>query len=297
MKKTLIVLTFLSISLLSGHAGALDAKDLGAMKPEGVFSVTPIQSRSCIAVEVPLKSDEALAGVKWYNNDDQTGFPYVLVSPKAGDAPMSYDNALAVTEDAAGGRYAWSQVDFDFPVGSASDGLFLIFQLPANDDDAELYAGPGIGYRSADNSPAAFISHDGKDWVKIHSSYHLLVEPEIIKKEPGMVELAPIAQSKSAQNEQEIPKVTGVRSPYPNPFNPVSTIEYSIARPQVAALKIFDVRGRLVKTLVDEPHSVGNFVVEWRGENESGARTASGVYFVQMRSEEGHWTKSVVLLK
>jgi hypothetical protein len=72
---------------------------------------------------------------------------------------------------------------------------------------------------------------------------------------------------------------------HPNPFNPTVRIDYTLPRAGRATLKIYDVRGALVRTLVDEVRTGGPGETVWRGEDDRGARVASGIYFYELRLE------------
>ncbi|MCK4511047.1 T9SS type A sorting domain-containing protein [bacterium] len=87
----------------------------------------------------------------------------------------------------------------------------------------------------------------------------------------------------------------------PNPFNPVTTIDYSLATDGRVTIRVFDCAGRVVRTLVDSPAEAGVHTVIWNGITDTGQRAASGVYFVKMESA-GHSgafraTRKLVLLK
>jgi len=84
---------------------------------------------------------------------------------------------------------------------------------------------------------------------------------------------------------------------YPNPFNPVTTIRFSLAQRSHVVLAIYDVRGALVTTLVDEPRAAGEHKVEWGGENDSGVRVSSGMYFYRLVVGSFQTTRKMVLLK
>jgi hypothetical protein len=85
---------------------------------------------------------------------------------------------------------------------------------------------------------------------------------------------------------------------YPNPFNPTTTITYSIATPGHVSLKIYNVAGQLVRTLVDETARAGMVhEVTWRGQNDAGSPVASGVYFYRLTAAEYVKTRKMVLLK
>jgi hypothetical protein len=84
---------------------------------------------------------------------------------------------------------------------------------------------------------------------------------------------------------------------YPNPFNPTTTISYSIAEAGMVSLQIYDVRGSLVQTLVNEFQTGTEYVVSWEGNNSSGAPAASGIYFVRLESGGKVQIKKIALLK
>jgi len=86
---------------------------------------------------------------------------------------------------------------------------------------------------------------------------------------------------------------------YPNPFNPVTTIAYSIKEPGHVALRIYNVAGQLVRTLVNERQAprVEMFTVEWDGRNDAGHAVSSGVYFYKLSAKGFEKTKKMVLLK
>jgi hypothetical protein len=85
---------------------------------------------------------------------------------------------------------------------------------------------------------------------------------------------------------------------HPNPFNPVTTINYSIAERGHVTLKVYNVAGQLVRTLVDDvqaPEAVKP--VTWKGINNNGQPVSSGVYFYKLTSKDFTQTRKMVLLK
>ena len=86
---------------------------------------------------------------------------------------------------------------------------------------------------------------------------------------------------------------------YPNPFNPTTTIRYSIASAGHVSLNIYNAAGQLVRTLVDEdkaPNAEG-FSVTWDGSDNRGQGVSSGVYFYKLSARDYGETKKMVLLK
>jgi hypothetical protein len=86
---------------------------------------------------------------------------------------------------------------------------------------------------------------------------------------------------------------------YPNPFNPETNIEYSVAGegPVQVGLKVYNVAGQLVKILVDEVKSSGEYEVTWNGKNENNEEVASGIYFYKLKVSDYIETKKMVLLR
>jgi hypothetical protein len=80
----------------------------------------------------------------------------------------------------------------------------------------------------------------------------------------------------------------------PNPFNPLTTIEYAVPSPSHVRIEVFDVAGRRVATLVDRPEDPGRHAVVWDGTNRRGQQLGSGVYFCRMSA--GDFTDSVVMV-
>ena len=81
---------------------------------------------------------------------------------------------------------------------------------------------------------------------------------------------------------QLIPDVLEIKQSYPNPFTTFATIEYDVPTTQNVVLRIFNIRGQIVKTLVSEDKSPGYYSVVWDGTNDNGDEVSSGVYFCQM---------------
>ena len=84
---------------------------------------------------------------------------------------------------------------------------------------------------------------------------------------------------------------------YPNPFNPSTRIDYYLPRETLVTMSIYDVRGALVRTLVDEPVGVGHHSLVWEGKDNNGNRVGSGVYFYRLRAGKKVITKKLVVVK
>jgi hypothetical protein len=90
----------------------------------------------------------------------------------------------------------------------------------------------------------------------------------------------------------------GIAQNYPNPFNPITKIAFAIpADAERVTLRIYDVAGRTVSTLVDKPLAAGSHVVVWDGTNRDGRRVASGVYFAHLDTGSSSAVRKMTLLK
>ena len=84
-----------------------------------------------------------------------------------------------------------------------------------------------------------------------------------------------------------------LKAPYPNPFNPTTTIDFSlIENQQNFQLNIYDIRGRLVETLHNGYIPYGYHTYIWNA-----SKFASGIYFVHMVTDQTMFTKKITLLK
>jgi subtilisin-like proprotein convertase family protein len=95
----------------------------------------------------------------------------------------------------------------------------------------------------------------------------------------------------------EVPAVHVLRGASPNPFNPVTTLSYGVPHDTDVHLAVYNVAGRLVRTLVDGAVEAGYHTVVWDGRDDNGVATSSGVYFCRMQSESFTGTTKMVLLK
>jgi hypothetical protein len=237
------------------------------------------------AVGIPIRQ-----GISWYNNDSASIFPYVrVVGAFEGVAP-SFEEALVIVEDVSGSEDGWSEITFEQNVSSETGYFYVIFQYPPNMAATGRGEGPGIGFSSSAENSCVFLSGDGEIWTKLINCERMLVEP-IFEPEGdkggALVLPSPKSGGKPEEVEQsdEIPVVvdrTELSPPFPNPFNPMTTIPFAIKDPVAVNIKIYDVRGRMVKHFDLGTVDMGFHEVIWRGRNDSGRNQSSGLYFAKM---------------
>jgi hypothetical protein len=90
---------------------------------------------------------------------------------------------------------------------------------------------------------------------------------------------------------------TSLHPNVPNPFNPTTTIAYDLHVASAVAIVVYDVRGRVVRTLVDDVKPPGRYTIVWDGSNDSGAPVATGIYFCRMAASDFAQIRKLVLLK
>jgi len=83
----------------------------------------------------------------------------------------------------------------------------------------------------------------------------------------------------------------------PNPFNPTTEIHFTLPAAGRARVRIFDLRGRLVRVLLDESMPAGDHSVQWNGRTDDGATVASGTYFYELRSGDHRAVRKMGLIK
>ena len=90
----------------------------------------------------------------------------------------------------------------------------------------------------------------------------------------------------TAIGDEEIntPKKFALQQNYPNPFNPSTTITYELAKPVNVTLRVYDISGRLIRTIVNDMQKAGRYEVQWDGKNDAGNQVASGMYFLRMQT-------------
>lgn len=93
------------------------------------------------------------------------------------------------------------------------------------------------------------------------------------------------------------PGIARLGQNYPNPFNPETSIPFSLAREARVTLRVYDVSGAHVATLLDENREAGEYTARWDGRDAQGRVSASGVYFVRLEANGTIATRKLVLLK
>ena len=97
---------------------------------------------------------------------------------------------------------------------------------------------------------------------------------------------------------EEIPAIPFVlKQNFPNPFNPVTTITFSVPERGRAVLDVYNVKGELVQTLIDDVVSAGEVSITWDARDRYGRQISSGVYFYRLRVGDIEMSRKMILLR
>ncbi|MBT6516747.1 MAG: M6 family metalloprotease domain-containing protein [Candidatus Marinimicrobia bacterium] len=98
-------------------------------------------------------------------------------------------------------------------------------------------------------------------------------------------------------SDEQFPSKFSLDSPYPNPFNPSTSISYDIAKTGQIHLAVYDLNGRLIKTLKNGEAKRGYYSVIWDAKDENGAGVSTGIYFIKLTSLSFLNTHKILYLK
>jgi hypothetical protein len=175
---------------------------------------------------------------------------------------------------------------------TSTEGIYvdLVSPTPACDRDTVLASGyPGTIFHRWPGEVGSFVY-----WVQaFDADGHASHRSNIVTHTVDVLTPAdaPPLRSALAQN-------------IPNPFNPMTTIRFTVGAEEAAGvatvpvrLGLFDVSGRRVATLVDRPMAPGQYSVAWDGLGEGGGKLASGIYFAQLTIGRRAFAKKMVLVR
>jgi len=95
----------------------------------------------------------------------------------------------------------------------------------------------------------------------------------------------------------EAPLVNRLHNAYPNPFNPSTTISYSLQHPSAVMLDIYNTRGQKVRSFTAQHYQAGLFSIVWDGKDHSGRKVPSGIYYYRLQAGSYRETKKMVMNK
>ncbi|HEX3072380.1 MAG TPA: T9SS type A sorting domain-containing protein, partial [Ignavibacteriales bacterium] len=98
-------------------------------------------------------------------------------------------------------------------------------------------------------------------------------------------------------DDGNVPEEYALSQNYPNPFNPVTAIRFTMPKSGAVTLKIYNILGQEIKTLIDKEFTAGSYEARWNGDTNFGDKAASGVYIYRLEAGSFKATKKMLLLK
>ncbi|MFQ6093581.1 MAG: FlgD immunoglobulin-like domain containing protein, partial [bacterium] len=182
----------------------------------------------------------------------------------------------------------------------APDGGFYI---PYSLYNAEwLWVNPTFGQVAAGRTDEITLSFDATGLLPGEYNLNLVIENNQPDGGPVVIPVRlTVGQTTVEGTDPSIlPTEYALAQNYPNPFNPYTDIRYQIPdgrSPLLTALKVYNILGQHVRTLVNEEQEAGYYTVTWDGRNDRGNEVSSGIYFYRMEAGDFRNTKRMLLLK
>jgi sugar lactone lactonase YvrE len=184
----------------------------------------------------------------------------------------------------------------DFSVTTVISTSLSYFDGLAIDSSGNIYVsswGNNAVYRydNAFSLPAELISggHSGPADIFCNQTDNILAIPNYYSNLVDFILITPVHVD---EPYGQAASVFSLRQNYPNPFNPATIIRYSIPHSSQVQIKVYDILGNEIETLVNEEKSAGTYELTWNAANLS-----SGVYFYQLKAGSYLQTKKMILLR
>ena len=102
-----------------------------------------------------------------------------------------------------------------------------------------------------------------------------------------------------ASNDEinQLPHAFNLYNNYPNPFNPVTTLRYDLPEDALVHITIYDIMGRIVRTLINSQQNAGFKSIQWNATNDAGSPLSAGLYLYKIQADNFVQTRKMVLLK
>ncbi|MFH1842314.1 MAG: M14 family zinc carboxypeptidase [bacterium] len=224
------------------------------------------------------------------------------------DNPCTMSESVDLSTALSGNLTFWAKWDIEtnwdccFLQVSTNGGgdwtaLATQYTEPASGQGAQLPVGTPL----FEGSQANWVENsvDLSPWLgesDVRFRFHLLSDSSI-QKDGFYVDDVEIQVIREPVSGVDVPLVQVNLAAYPNPFNPQTTLVFSLRHPGPVQLGIFDLQGRLVRRLVHEQYTAGDHEVVWDGRADDGRAAASGVYFARLIGSDERQNIKLMLVK
>jgi hypothetical protein len=120
---------------------------------------------------------------------------------------------------------------------------------------------------------------------------------DLITLSPDMELIIRVGTQVLSVDAPSVPQTFTLEQNYPNPFNPTTQIKYALPEDALVSISIYDVTGRMVKSLINMNQSTGYHSLRWDATNDIGEAVSAGMYIYTIQAGDYRATKKMVLLK
>ena len=128
-------------------------------------------------------------------------------------------------------------------------------------------------------------------------SSHRFDTPPFVTTDHMGFRVALRTQQLNSKRESQLPKIINLHQNHPNPFNPITSLHYDLTEDGLVNITIYDMMGRIVKTLVNSSQTAGYKSIRWNATNDRNEHVSAGLYLYTIQAGEFRQTKKMVLLK
>lgn len=232
-----------------------------------------------------------------FRNQDSTKLRYLTATL----AKPSSDNRLT-TDDGASVLM--------IPGSAVTTDMFFTCSIEKNEEAERIYAfGPDINYTAplqlqfklpalTNEQPKKWfiLREENGQWIKLES--HVLANENIIRTNTSSLGRFKLQYDPTSGDESLIVKSFDLKQNFPNPFNPETTIAFTLENnSDRLTLAVYNALGQKIKTLWDGPKTSGYHRVTWDGTNETGQRVSTGIYIYRVNTGKSVFSKKMLLIK
>ncbi|MCC7429291.1 S8 family serine peptidase [bacterium] len=190
------------------------------------------------------------------------------------------------------------------PIGT---GKLYNISIPAQSEKDALAVTTGTivaKYGTAGNLASVVVSKTGANWKTVMTGFEasgfttLNGNPSLTDLSTFLLKVYQWFEPTGTTENLNSPVSYSLGQNYPNPFNPTTQIAFVLPKSESLSLKVYNLKGQLVKTLFSQKGKVGKNIVKWNGTDTNGNLVSSGVYFYKVETESGfNQTKKMLFLK
>jgi urease beta subunit len=259
-------------------------------------------------VDVDLSATYGISGVSFPNC--YAPMAYIIFVPSATTPPLTATDVTHTGTKIAASFAATSPPNNDWlitPVLHRPTQITFWARSYVTDYGMERFK---VGVSTTGTNPSNFTIISGPNYIEapaVWTEYTYVIDgqPEnayigiqCVSNDAFIFLLDDVTVEATPLEDPTVPVLaTELQGNYPNPFNPETTIRYSVKETVPVTIEVYNLKGQLVRTLVNEVKTAGNYSVAWNGRDSHNQPVSSGVYFYKMNAGKYSSTKKMIMMK